>query len=82
MSSLFVFIAILFLASCSLGGAWQSIDATSEYLKDRVAFGEPLANFQVINIYYLVLLLRFTVMYVDCFSQCLGLVVNFLQIIS
>ena len=41
---------VLFLASCSLGGAWQSIDATSEYLKDRVAFGEPLANFQVIKI--------------------------------
>ena len=42
---------VLFLASCSLGGAWQSVDATSEYLKDRVAFGEPLANFQVIGLF-------------------------------
>ena len=38
---------VLLLASCSLGGAWRSIDLTLEYLKDRVAFGEPLANFQV-----------------------------------
>ena len=99
MSSLFVFIAILFLASCSLGGAWQSIDATSEYLKDRAAFGEPLANFQVININFIInfsasrsnnnyynnyrhFSLSQSCIYVDCFSQCLGLVVDFLQIIS
>ena len=34
-------------ASCSLGAAWASIEQTRQYLKDRHAFNQPLANFQV-----------------------------------
>lgn len=37
------------IASCSLGAAWSSIELTTQYLKNRVAFGKPLADFQVIK---------------------------------
>ena len=36
-----------FAASCSLGAAWSSIELTMQHLKDRVAFGKPLAEQQV-----------------------------------
>ena len=37
----------LFTASCSLGAAWSSIELTAQHLKDRIAFGKPLAEQQV-----------------------------------
>ena len=38
-----------FTASCSLGAAWAAIEHTTSYMKERKAFGQPLANFQVIT---------------------------------
>lgn len=32
-----------------MGAAWSSIELTIQYLKNRVAFGKPLADFQVIK---------------------------------
>ncbi len=37
-------------ASCSLGGALQSIALATEHLKQRQAFGQSLANFQVLEL--------------------------------
>ncbi|XP_019863259.1 PREDICTED: isobutyryl-CoA dehydrogenase, mitochondrial-like isoform X2 [Amphimedon queenslandica] len=37
------------IASCSLGAAWSSIELTMQHLKDRVAFGKPLASQQYLQ---------------------------------
>ena len=34
------------IAACSLGGAQAALDATLSYVKERQAFGQPLADFQ------------------------------------
>lgn len=36
-------------ASCSLGGAWQAINNTTEHLKNRKTFGQTLSNYQVLT---------------------------------
>ena len=42
------------IASCSLGAAWASLELTAAHLNDRIAFGQPLSNFQVRLVYYTV----------------------------
>lgn len=39
----------LSVASCSLGAAWAAMEHTSRHMKERKAFGQPLANFQYLQ---------------------------------
>lgn len=37
------------IASCSLGAAWSAIELTTQYMKERWAFGQPLEQFQYLR---------------------------------
>ena len=37
------------IGACSLGAAWSALDKTRDYMFERKAFGQELANFQAMQ---------------------------------